>query len=35
MVTWVNSVATAIENMYQQNIIVFEISDEWTFFSDG
>ena len=35
MVTWVKSVATAIKNMYQQYIIVIEISDEWTFHSDG
>ena len=28
MVTWVKSVATAIKNMYQQYIIVIEISDE-------
>ena len=35
MVTRVKSVATAIKNMYQQYIIVIEISDEWTFHLDG
>ena len=35
MITWVKSVATAIKNMYQKYIIVIEISDEWTFYSEG
>ena len=35
MVTWVKSVAAAIQNMYQQYIKVIEISDKWTFHSDG
>ena len=35
MVTWVKSVATAIKYIYQQNIVIIEISDKQTFHSDG
>ena len=35
MVTWVKSVATAIKKVYQQYMIVIEITDEWTFHLDG